>query len=230
MGAKHQKRIALLIFALSPEAELQQKGLTGETGLYTLLNQHTLKLANALGTPYFHFTEKEQQGGSFGERYTNAIKEIFSRGFDGIITIGNDTPGLSSRHLQTAFKNLLAGNSVIGPSADGGFYLLAIPRSSFSEEAFLSVSWKTSRVFRQMQHCLQEKNSRLWVLNTLGDLDSRSDIAIVLDKFIKIPSGIRRALMKVRLNGFSAKDAFIFFYSFHPHTRILNRGSPVLAA
>ena len=50
MGAQVQKQIALLIFALSPEEELQQKSLSGEKGLYALLNQHTLNLAKSLVT------------------------------------------------------------------------------------------------------------------------------------------------------------------------------------
>ena len=96
MEASGQKHIALLIFALSPEEELQHKCLTQDKRLYNLLNQHTLKLAKSLGVPYFHYTEKEQVGDTFGERYTHAIKKIFSKGFNGVITIGNDTPGLSS--------------------------------------------------------------------------------------------------------------------------------------
>jgi glycosyltransferase A (GT-A) superfamily protein (DUF2064 family) len=229
MGAEEQKRIALLIFALTPEAELQNKSLTGEMGLYSLMNQHTLKLAKSLGIPYFHFTEKEQQGNDFGERYTNAVKEIFARGYNGIITIGNDTPGLTINHLRTAYESLVSGSAVLGPSMDGGFYLLAIAKSSFSEEGFLSVSWKSAHVFRQMQASISAKNGDLLVLNPLGDLDTRSDIGFVLDQHINIPIGVKKELIKARLNMEKASGAVNSYASHKFHSLVLNRGSPALA-
>lgn len=229
MGAADQKRIALLIFALTPEAELQNKSLTGEKGLYSQMNQHTLKLARGLGIPYFHFTEKEQEGNSFGERYTNAIIEIFAKGYDGIITIGNDSPGLTSNHLKTAFKSLVSGSAVLGPSMDGGFYLLAIPKSSFSQKDFLSISWKSARVFRQMQKSIAEKDVNLTILNPLGDLDSHSDIASVLDYYTKIPFGIKKELIKTRLNDKKSEGPVNSYSSYNSHTPVLNRGSPLAA-
>ncbi|MBT8321359.1 MAG: DUF2064 domain-containing protein [Eudoraea sp.] len=228
MGSEGRKHIALLIFALSPEAQHQQKNLGGEKGLYELLNQHTLKLAKTLGLPYFHFTEKEQEGKNFGERYTHAIKKIFSMGYDGIITIGNDTPALGNEQLQKAYKNLKTGKSVLGPSLDGGFYLLAIPKAVFSEEAFLSISWNSPQVFRQMQRYLQKRNESLCVLSALGDLDSLSDAVLLLDRYINIPYGIKKVLAKTRPNGEKITTLFASYYSIHGHNRILNRGSPLL--
>ena len=230
MVIKDLNNIALLIFALSPEAEGLQKNLSGEKKLYALLNQQTLKLAKGLGIPYYHFTEKEQQGNTFGERYTQAIKEIFSKGYDGIITIGNDSPGLTSSQLQTAYQNLLCGNSILGPSFDGGFYLLAMSRSSFSEEAFLSISWKSAFVFRQMRSFLEKSPGRLIVLDPLCDLDTHSDIASVLDTNIKIPLGIKKALIQARKFTNTPEVGSVSHYYNDSSRRILNRGSPLFAA
>ena len=229
MRASVQKHIALLIFALSPEEELQQKGITGEMGLYSLLNQHTLKLAEKLGIPYFHFTEKEQVGNTFGERYIHAIKKLFSRGYEGVITIGNDTPGLTSGHLQTAYSMLQMDRAVLGPSLDGGFYLLAIPKSSFSEQDFSSVSWKTAGVFRQMRRYLEKINGSLCLLDILGDLDDREDIDSILDQKSIIPFGIKMFLIKVRQRVQPFTGNFNLNYNYRTLTRIQNRGSPVLA-
>jgi len=230
VNSEARKHIALLIFALSPEAEQHQKNLAGEKGLYELLNQHTLKLAKTLGVPYFHFTEKEQEGENFGERYTHAIKKVFSMGYEGVITIGNDTPALRAVHLQSAYYNLQAGNAVMGPSLDGGFYLLAISRSSFSEQAFLSISWKSPFVFRQMQQYLKERNEALCILNALSDLDTQSDVALILDHYINIPYGIKKILTKVRQKGQKKGTRIVSCHSFHTQSRILNRGSPLLLA
>ena len=230
MGVDTQKNIALLIFALSPEAEQRQKYIAGKKGLYELLNQHTLKLAKALDIPFFHFTEKEQQGNNFGERYTHAIKQVFSRGYEGIITIGNDTPSLGCAHLQSAYDKLKSGNAVLGPSLDGGFYLLAIPKTMFSEDEFLSIYWNSSSVFRQMQQYLEKKKESLCLLNALGDLDSPSDIPFLLDRCINIPIGIKKILIKSRQKGEKIGNHLVSYISIHRYSRILNRGSPFLFA
>ncbi|MDX1313921.1 MAG: DUF2064 domain-containing protein [Eudoraea sp.] len=225
-----QKHIALLIFALSPEAELEHKNISGEKALYTLLNEHSLKLAKGMGIPYFHFTERDQEGNTFGERYTHAIKKIFALGYDGVITIGNDSPGLTIRHLQTAYQNLLRGNTVLGPSLDGGFYLLAIPKSIFSAKEFLSIPWKSARVFRQMHGLLNRRNGESLVLDPLCDLDSQADIAYILDSHINIPFGIKMILIESRLLEPIAKTGSVFYTSLQHQVLILNRGSPAIAA
>ena len=227
MAAGAENNIALLIFANTPEAEQQRKVVGASIEVFEALTEHTLQLAQKLKLPYYHITEKEQVGDTFGERYVNAIKKIFSLGYDGIITIGNDSPSLKISHLKTALNGLKTGKAVLGPSLDGGFYLLAISQKAFLEDQFLKVSWNSAAVFRQMLDELMSRGQEVHILNTLVDLDAPSDIALVFQHLTNIPFGIYKLLLPFYRQCKTILYAPILRVPVQPVPYILNRGSPV---
>ena len=129
-------RTAILIFANSSKEEMKYKAIPKGNILFDVLTEHTLNTARKTGLPYFLMSEKEQIGSSFGERFVNAISSIFELDFDMVITIGNDTPQLKSSDIVRASKLLGAKKSVLGPSRDGGFYLMGIHKSQFDAKTF----------------------------------------------------------------------------------------------
>lgn len=225
-----KNNIALLIFANSPEAERERKAVGGSDEIFSLLTEYSLKLAKQLQIPYFHITEKEQLGNTFGERYTHAIKSLFDQGYDGLITIGNDTPALNLSHLKTALKSLKNGKTVLGPSKDGGFYLLAIPRAAFSQKEFRSVSWNTNKVFIQMLKQLQANQQQIQVLQPLADLDTTSDIAIAIAESKFIPLGIYRVLLHYSPKQKTEVPLPEISFPLPLKGRVQNRGSPVFSS
>ena len=71
-----------------------------------------------------------QEGTGFGPRLERAWGEAFGHGEGPVLVVGTDVPGLAARHLASALESL-AGDPdrvVLGPSPDGGFYLLAASR------------------------------------------------------------------------------------------------------
>ncbi|CAN0575163.1 unnamed protein product, partial [Ectocarpus sp. 12 AP-2014] len=64
--------------------------------VFETLTKETLRKVKRTKQPYFHISEKEQTGNSFGERFTNAIQTVFDKGYEHIITVGNDTPQLKT--------------------------------------------------------------------------------------------------------------------------------------
>ncbi len=227
MPAGTSKDIALLIFANTPEAEQRRKVVGDSLEVFEALTEHTLSLAKQFGLPYYHITEKEQVGNTFGERYLNAIKKIFSLGHDGIITIGNDSPCLKVAHLKSAVQGLESGNAVLGPSWDGGYYLLAISRKDFLEDRFLGISWNSSAVFRQMLCVLKAANPEVQILHTLVDLDTPSDIALLIEKTTNIPFGIYKILLRFYRSCKKSVQVTIPYIPAEPDPYILNRGSPI---
>ena len=91
-----------------------------------------------------------QTGNSFGERLANAFENIYSKGFDRVIAIGNDTPSLSSETITTAENGLNNNEVVLGPSSNGGVYLIGISKKAYNRSTFLQVSWQTSRVYQDL--------------------------------------------------------------------------------
>jgi len=62
-----------------------------------------------------------------------------------VITIGNDTPILKSHHIVEASRQLESKNVVLGPSLDGGFYLLGIHKTHFNREQFIDLPWQNEQ-------------------------------------------------------------------------------------
>lgn len=105
---------AILLFANSPEEDLNNKCIPNGNVLFSGLTKHTLSVIGQTEIPYFHFTEAEQVGNSFGERFVNAIQYIFNKGFDRVITIGNDTPQLRPADILKADRELGPNNCILG--------------------------------------------------------------------------------------------------------------------
>ncbi len=173
---KYSNNTAILVFANSAHTELAHKPIPKGEGLFEALTQETLRKVEKTGLPYFHFTETEQQGKSFGERFTNAIQAVFENGFDNIITIGNDTPQLKTGHLLKAHHALQEGKTVLGPSLDGGFYLMGINQSNFDQETFNRLPWQRFSLFHRISSLLNQTDSVLHQLPVLSDIDTFSDV------------------------------------------------------
>ena len=109
------------------------------TELFTDLNMRTMAVISKSGLRCIHVDEASQKGAGFGERFTNAIKDIFNQGYEYVITVGNDSPGLKTSHILKALRFLQHNKVVLGPSLDGGFYLLGLHKDQFSENEFMKL-------------------------------------------------------------------------------------------
>ncbi|TAI47524.1 TIGR04282 family arsenosugar biosynthesis glycosyltransferase [Flagellimonas allohymeniacidonis] len=176
MRANHLQDIAVLFFANSAMEDARQKKFFGEPSLFKALSEQTLKTIKASGLPFFHFSDTEQKGANFGERFAHAIQAIIELGFSKVITVGNDSPNLSKQHIDKAALQLSQGNSVVGPSKDGGCYLIGIHASDFHMEDFVALPWQTSSLRKALNLFILAKGRSVRQLNLLDDIDSISDL------------------------------------------------------
>lgn len=167
---------AVLVFAYSPSEEVLHKPIPKADALYYELTAKTLQTVEKSGLSYFHFTEHEQRGSNFGERFTNAIQTVFDHGFDKVITIGNDSPQLKAAQIKSASIHLDKGEFVLGPSTDGGFYLMGIHKSHFDASKFMDLPWQTHRTATAVLQLILQNNVSIARLETLSDLDCISDL------------------------------------------------------
>ncbi|QXP66483.1 DUF2064 domain-containing protein [Polaribacter sp. AHE13PA] len=184
---KHSKT-AILIFSLSQEAENLRKPFLQKKDTVSKLNALIKEKVSSLGVDYFHYTEKDQKGNNFGERYVNTVSEIFKKGYDNVITVGNDTLGLEKKHLLAAIESVENNQIPVGPSYDGGFYLLGLRKDQFNAADFLSLSWESSTLYKELKTLLSEKEIATVTLPCLYDLDEELDISknIASLSFLKI--------------------------------------------
>ncbi len=86
-----------------------------------------------------------QRGGDLGQRLDAAIADAFEMGFGPVIVIGTDSPTLRPEYLTQAVFHLRSGEDgvAIGPTDDGGFYLIGVSRPQ--EGIFDGVTWSSDK-------------------------------------------------------------------------------------
>jgi rSAM/selenodomain-associated transferase 1 len=100
------------------------------------------------------------------------------------LVIGTDCPELTSEELEQAFGMLDAENeAVIGPAADGGYYLLGLKH--FEPELFRGIGWGSDKVLAQTLDRLEHAGMRYGKLAIRHDLDRPED----LDRFPELTTG-----------------------------------------
>ncbi|MDH3743903.1 MAG: DUF2064 domain-containing protein [Acidobacteriota bacterium] len=121
-----------------------------------------------------------QKGLGLGDRLCTAIAETFEAFCSSggpILVVGTDAPDLGGGHLRRALATLRLDSEavVLGPSTDGGFYLLAASRPLAEELA--ATSWCRADTLSSLQKQLQQSGRPCLLLESLTDLDRPSDLA-----------------------------------------------------
>lgn len=117
-----------------------------------------------------------QPGSGFGSRLEQAMAGAFGRGTGPLLVVGTDVPGLAARHLGRALA-LLADDPdrvVLGPSPDGGFYLLASSRPIPGLAA--AARWCRRDTLRSLLASLRALGRPVVLLDPLQDLDRPADL------------------------------------------------------
>lgn len=118
------------------------------------------------------FEKQLQSKGDLGDRMTSALKESLEK-CQSIVIIGSDCPQLTSIHINNAFEKLKTQDIVIGPSHDGGYYLIGMNR--LYPELFQGIEWSTNSVFQETIQKAKELNISFATLETLSDIDCEED-------------------------------------------------------
>lgn len=88
-----------------------------------------------------------QPDGDLGERLFRGLSRAAER-CETVAAVGSDHPELRRETAEQAFERLEAGaDVVIGPTADGGYYLIGVRREALDRELFDGVPWSTGDVF-----------------------------------------------------------------------------------
>jgi rSAM/selenodomain-associated transferase 1 len=117
-----------------------------------------------------------QKGKDLGTRMENAFRQIFSEGYGRAILIGSDIPDLTPAVFREALDSLENNDVVIGPAADGGYYLIGFHKRSLLPPLFHEREWSTNRVFREALEILRDASLRIHLAPEWGDVDTKEDL------------------------------------------------------
>jgi len=115
-----------------------------------------------------------QEGDDLGSRMKNAFEKVFNTGSQKVIILGTDIPDLSKELICRAFNNLDKHDVVIGPSKDGGYYLLGI--NKLHSKLFEDIKYSTSSVLFETLERVKDLNLSCQLLPVLPDIDTEEDL------------------------------------------------------
>jgi rSAM/selenodomain-associated transferase 1/rSAM/selenodomain-associated transferase 2 len=124
-----------------------------------------------LGKDFYYVN---QEGKDLGERMRNAFRIVFGHGAKKVIILGTDIPNLSTANLTNAIKALEKTETVVGPSIDGGFYLLGMKK--FYPQLFEDIQYSTNTVLEETIQKIKFSHLSFDLLERLQDIDTEYDL------------------------------------------------------
>ena len=118
------------------------------------------------------FEKRQQEGEDLGARMAHAFDTALQEAESAII-VGSDIAQISTPIIENAFNLLEQKDYVLGPSIDGGYYLLGMKQPSHF--LFQNMEWSTDQVSRTTQDRILERNCSLGFAPTLSDIDYAED-------------------------------------------------------
>ena len=201
LGSRSGDKLALLVFLRYPAPGKVKSRLSAQVGaeraaqIYEKLLRRTLGIASDLKRKspeirvILFYTPRDplqklmnkfrgpwefrpQQGEHLGERMANALRSAFLEGARKVVLIGSDLADVESGDIEEAFRNSKEKVVVLGPAADGGFYLVGTDRPIDSPFDFST--WGTDEVFLRTARKLEAEGFRVHLAPERNDVDRKS--------------------------------------------------------
>jgi len=201
--SKPTQHTALLVFTRTSKNEAVHKTFVNTVStkanerIAQKLIEHTLITAQKTGLPVFVCYDTHQKGDTFGERFANAFEDIFAKGYTNIIAIGNDCPFLTKELILEAQAQFAQKSCVIGPTKDGGTYLLGLTQKAYQREAFIGLAWETENLLNDLAQYQEKLGLQAAVLTKLYDIDNTKDFTTALSIIVKTNRSLFQELQKV---------------------------------
>lgn len=126
------------------------------------------------------FSYMPQTGADLGGRMHNAFTSCFAKNFRSVVLIGSDSPDLPREIIEESFESLKSCQAVIGPTYDGGYYLIGFSKDSFSEVFFENMAWSTDSVYAETIKRFEQEGISFHVLPRWRDIDTVNDLKALL--------------------------------------------------
>lgn len=121
-----------------------------------------------------------QAGSDLGERMQNFFEQSFAAGAERVVLIGSDSPTLTANDIEFAFEQLQTSSVVLGPTTDGGYYLVGAAQST--PPIFREIDWSTPNVWPQTIERLNAAGTNFRELPTVIDVDEHVDLIQLRDE------------------------------------------------
>ena len=114
-----------------------------------------------------------QEGKTLGDKMENAFSLLFKAGYKKIVLIGSDSPQIPIKIFKQAFQKLETYKVVLGPTFDGGYYLIGM-KDLFREVFSNKIKWGNKNVLESTKTILASED--FFLLKTYQDIDTPEDL------------------------------------------------------
>jgi rSAM/selenodomain-associated transferase 1 len=186
LNAKQAAQVAMAMLAHS--SAVVERGWLGKRVLNVAPDlSHAAFLSYQQG---MNWQTRVQVQADLGER----MREVLLDGVESsgsAVVLGTDIPTLNTTILKDTFYALQAGQSVVGPSQDGGFYLLGLREVPMG--LFNGIEWGSVQVYARLMKNARALGLNLQPLLTLSDCDYFEDLKLAVQTVPEFSVALRRA-------------------------------------
>jgi hypothetical protein len=120
-----------------------------------------------------------QRGDGFGERLLATAEDLLACGYGSVCLIDSDSPTVPAIAFERAVAELgrPGDRIVLGPSHDGGYYLIGLKRAH--AEPFAKIAWSTSTVFAETVAAAEAAGIEAVTLPLWYDVDDAATLDIL---------------------------------------------------
>lgn len=115
-----------------------------------------------------------QRGPDLGARMRQAMQDAFDQGMKDVFLTGTDLPTLPRASLVAALALIKQHDVVLGPTADGGYYLIGL--RTVRPDLFQGIAWSTATVFAETKKKIEAAGLSLGLLPECRDVDTLDDL------------------------------------------------------
>jgi len=128
---------------------------------------------------YFHQLAPDmeltcQRGMTLGERLDNLLTDSLNNGSERVVVINSDSPTLPAEYLSQAFDDLTKADVVLGPTQDGGYYLIGMKQPQ--PDLLHKVQMSTPHVLADTLALAESSGLTVSLLPTWYDVDTIEDL------------------------------------------------------
>lgn len=119
-----------------------------------------------------------QRGKDLGDRMDDAFIRRFTEGERRVVVVGTDCPWFAASHIAKASAKLGGADAVLGPSTDGGYWLVAQRPPGLA--MFTRIPWSSPETMERTRKRIRALGGSWFELEELVDIDTFEDLELVL--------------------------------------------------
>ena len=115
-----------------------------------------------------------QSGDGLGAKMNNALDAVLALGYDAVVLTGADLPAMGTAHLQSGFDGLRHADVTLGPTCDGGYYLVGVKAPA--PYLFENQTYGSGSVFENARSAVAAAGKAFFSALPCDDVDTPADL------------------------------------------------------